>query len=140
MGSIGSKVYPYKMININNYWIGPYGIIISNDINRVKDPDQCNFILKPGNIRTNAYTTNTPLTKEEYMSKYATLFPNNKYYFNLTEEILNEIEVIFIRTKNKKGDLRVYRLMTSGQIFIETTHYSKTLFPINPVTKKPIIQ
>jgi hypothetical protein len=140
MGIAQSKVYPYKVINLNDYWIGPYGIIISNHINRVKDPDRTNFVLKPGNIKTNAPVNPDipPLSKDEYLAKYGTIFPKNKYYFILSEENLKECDEYFIMTI-KDGEKRFYKIMLNGEVFLETPHYTKTIYPINPATKKPVI-
>ncbi len=138
MGSSNSKVYPYKLLNIDNYWIGPYGMLVSNHIIRVRDPDQCNFVLRPGNKKTNAPSYSPILTKEEYLEKYAT-FTNDKYVFDCNEKNFNDIDQYEIVTKNKKGERRIYKMMFSGELYLQTPYYTKNIYPIEPVSKKPIV-
>ena len=136
MGCNNSKVYPYKTIDFNDYWIGPYGIQIPNTISKILDIDQCNFIIRPGNIRTNIPNNNKILNKEDYFNKYC-LKGYNRKVLNLSDEILKECESYQIIVNNN-GQKEYYKLMMNGETFIETTYYSKTIYPIHPVTKKPI--
>ncbi len=139
MGNSKSQIYPYRYIDLDDCWIGPYGLIISNSISRIKDPDQVNFVLRPGNIKTNAPSNNTILSKDEYLKKYGTTFPNNRVHLILNDTILNEINTTIIKTKNKKGEGKIYKMMLDGSIFIETLYYNKTIYPINPITRQSII-
>lgn len=70
-----NKIKPDK----KKYWIGPYKMLVSNDILSVPAIDGHNYVYKSGNV-TNAKTDNKPMDKIEYRKKYA-VFKNGKYYY-----------------------------------------------------------
>lgn len=141
MGCNASKVYPYRLVNLDDFWIGPYGIYIPNTIPKILDTDQCNYVIRPGNKKTNVPTNNQPISKIEYIAKYSSASnePNNsRLILNLTENILNECEEYQIITINESGTKEYYKLMLDGSVFIETPYFTKTIYPIHVKSGKPI--
>ncbi len=141
MGCNTSKVYPYRLINLDEYWIGPYGIYIPNTIPKILDIDQCNYVIRPGNKKTNVPNNNQLLSRKEYIAKYSSVSNeanNNKLVLNLTEDILNECEEYQITIINESGIKDIYKLMMDGSVFIETPYFTKTIYPINVKSGKPI--
>jgi hypothetical protein len=63
----------------DGYWLGPYDIKIPNYIGSVKAEDGGNIQYKDGAV-TEMYFMN-PLTKEEYLNKYAVLKKDGYYYW-----------------------------------------------------------
>jgi len=63
----------------SNYWIGPYGIKVPNDVNKVKQEDGANTLYKNGS-HTEMVWQGT-MTKEDYLAKYAVLGRDGTYYY-----------------------------------------------------------
>ena len=57
---------------VGDNWLGPYGLIISNDVQSIPGHDGNNIINKPCTAK---------LSKEEYLAKYGELRHDNKYYY-----------------------------------------------------------
>ncbi len=64
----------------NDWWKGPYDVILPVYVTDAIMPDQFNLIDKWGN-KTNHVTNNQILNKEEYLAKYAVLGQNGEYYY-----------------------------------------------------------
>lgn len=129
MGGSSSRVVAFSDYQDLGYWRGPYGILVSNGISAVLSEDQCNYVIRPGDLRTNAYTSNTPLDKDAYMKKYGQTHFNN-YYFNADGDVSNELTDHRVHTVNKRGKEKHYTRMNNGEIFRETSRGVKTIKPV----------
>lgn len=77
---------------VENYWIGPYGVRVSADIESVIDIDDVSLIRKDGTkikiekcygFDSKGELTRTNLIESEYKYKYAYFdLSNNQYYYN----------------------------------------------------------
>ncbi len=77
--------------NISNYWIGPFGVLVANNINSVVAEDGGNTLHKNGSMTKMCCMDR--ISKETYLEKYATRNKSdNKWYYNDTpsESILIE--------------------------------------------------
>lgn len=128
MGGNSSKVVHFSDYGDQGFWRGPYGILVSNQIAAILTEDQCNYIIRPGNVRTNAYTANTPLNYDQFMEKYGEKHFNN-YYYDL-EKGEKDVREHRIFTKNRRGKPKVYVRMLDGVIFKETSRGVKTIKPV----------
>jgi hypothetical protein len=59
-------------------WIGPYGVIVSQNINSVVAKDGENTLYKDG-TETEVYVTNHP-TEQEWLAKYSYISNNMLFY------------------------------------------------------------
>jgi hypothetical protein len=66
-----------------DYWIGPYGIKVPNNINCVIAEDGHNILYKDGEQTQTGLMTfkNKPITKEQYLKEYADLNNDGFYYW-----------------------------------------------------------
>ncbi len=128
MGGRPTKVVHFRDYIDEGFWKGPYGILISNQIQAVICEDGCNYVMRPGDIRTNAYTPNNPMSFEAYMSRYGVKHFNN-YYYDL-EKGGYEVQDHRVYTKNRRGKEKVYIRMLDGEIFKETTRGVKRIKPV----------
>lgn len=63
------------------YWIGPYGILVSNKIDSIPSIDGCNILFCNGN-ETEMVSPHPLLTEAEYKQKYAKFnTEKNKWYY-----------------------------------------------------------
>jgi len=69
-----------KVIN-DNYWKGPFGILVPNYIKAIAAEDGKNTLSKNGHSTKMCFD---PLSKEEYLNKYATLGDDGYYYWKET--------------------------------------------------------
>ena len=67
-------------MNTQDYWIGPHGMLVPNTIKDVMDEDCCNTLYDDGSV-TEMGSNIVPLTKEEYLAKYAEKRDDGLYYF-----------------------------------------------------------
>lgn len=71
----------FKPITNNNYWNGPYGVLVPNDIEYVVASDGGNTRYKSGGETEMGVFLNPPMNAEIYKEKYATLGQDGKYYY-----------------------------------------------------------
>jgi hypothetical protein len=64
-----------------NYWKGPYGILVSYDIDSVVAKDGFNTLYKNGEETEMCGEEDEEMTREEYFQKYATLNSDGFYYY-----------------------------------------------------------
>lgn len=129
MGGKSSKVVDFRDYENTGYWRGPYGILVPNFIAAVMCEDQTNYVMRPGDIRTNAHSVKKPLTKQEFMTKYGTkYFAEN--FFQSSPEIEKELTDHRVYTRDKRGKEKVYKRMNSGELFKETKRGVKTIQPV----------
>lgn len=74
-----SKKYSYGKSYDKYYWVGPYGILVSNDIDHIIATDGCNVVDKIGH--TTKMRASNPISKKTYIEKYARLSNDGKYYY-----------------------------------------------------------
>ncbi len=130
MGGKSSRIVDFRDYTHSGYWRGPYGILVPNNIGAVLSEDQTNYVIRPGHLKTNAYTPKKPLSKEEYMSKYSTKYFAEDY-FQSSEKIEKELSDHRLYTKNRRGKDKVYIRMNNGEIYRETKRGVKTIKPIS---------
>lgn len=63
----------------SNYWIGPYGILVPNNINHVVASDGGNIFYKDGR-ETEMFVVN-PVSEEEYKKRYAQFNDIDKMWY-----------------------------------------------------------
>lgn len=129
MGGRSSRIVDFRDYTNSGYWRGPYGILVPNTIGAVLAEDQTNYVVKPGDIRTNAYTPNKPLSKSEYMAKYGTKYFADDY-FQSSEAIEKELSDHRIYTKNRRGKDKVFIRLNNGEIYRETKRGVKMIKPV----------
>ncbi len=79
--------------NTDNYWLGPYDVLVPNHINSVVDGDQCNTLYKNGSMTRMCCPYPNLISKESYLKKYAIYNESdNKWYYN--EPIINIVYVL----------------------------------------------
>jgi hypothetical protein len=61
-----------------DYWIGPYGVYVSNTVDAVRADDGVNTLYKDGCVTERACST--MLSKEQYLQQYAEL-KDDKYWY-----------------------------------------------------------
>ena len=64
----------------NKFWIGPYGVRVPNEKNSIVGFDGVNYINKKG-VMTKIFI-HKPITKEQWMSKYAEMREDGNYWYN----------------------------------------------------------
>ena len=68
-----------KTVIPEGYWKGPYGMLVSDTIDDVPSPDQCNTHESSGRS-TKMLSLRPSLSKEAYLEKYANLVSGMYYY------------------------------------------------------------
>lgn len=71
------------MLDTYNYWTGPYGIRVHNSINSIVAIDGGNTLYKGQNGKSGRSTEMfyVPLSKNEYLEKYATFGDDDYFYW-----------------------------------------------------------
>lgn len=64
----------------DNFWEGPYGVRVPNDIPSIWSADGVNYLTKRG-FMSLVLGMNPPPTRDEYLEKYATLDADGHYYY-----------------------------------------------------------
>lgn len=78
---VGCSVNDNDVLDHDEYWVGPYGVLVSNNIMCVVAQDGYNNMRSDGS-ETFMYKNNAPLMTEAiYKQKYAT-YINGKYYYD----------------------------------------------------------
>lgn len=70
----------YWKIDYDNYWLGPYDMLIPKYVTYVPAEDGINIARQSGG--TSLIETKKGLTMQQYLNKYATKYYDGKYYYN----------------------------------------------------------
>ncbi|AYV86071.1 MAG: hypothetical protein Solivirus4_32 [Solivirus sp.] len=92
-----------------DYWVGPYGVKVPNEITSIKASDGGNILYKDG--KETEMFVKRPLTREQYLEKYAVYSEDCGYLYKIrtsskSEEEANEVEEAVLKAERAKALLR----------------------------------
>lgn len=86
------------------YWVGPYGVLVPNNIGSVVASDGGNTRYKTGGETEMCVYLDPPMNETIYKEKYAT-FKDGNYYYDIDKELTdNNIEISNIIVDNENNN------------------------------------